>query len=177
MTVARAAFLAKEEDSDMDPLDYRVLLMLSSVYRLWGKIRLPQLQPWIATWDMQEIYAGVEGKGANDAAYATAIEIEYCRVHGIEYSGGAADIFKCFDQVKREIVYKLLKEAGIPKGILTAYKNFQERLQVRNTVAGGLGEAYGKPTSIPQGDPMSMMITSLLLRAWVVQMREMKVKP
>ena len=101
MTVARAAFLAKEEDSDMDPLDYRVLLMLSSIYRVWGKIRLPQLQPWIATWDLQEIYVGVEGNGANDAAYATAVEIEYCRVHGEDYTGGAADIFKCFDQVKR----------------------------------------------------------------------------
>ena len=63
MTVARVAFLAKEEDSDMDPLEYRVLLMLSTVYRVWGKIRLPQLQPWIATWDMQGIYVGVEGKG------------------------------------------------------------------------------------------------------------------
>ena len=31
MTVARAAFLAKEEDSDMGPLSYRVLLMLSPV--------------------------------------------------------------------------------------------------------------------------------------------------
>ena len=48
---------------------------------------------------------------------------------------------------------------------------------VRSIVAGGLGEPYGKPTSIPQGDPMSMVITSLLLRAWVVQMKEMEVKP
>ena len=125
---------------------------------------------------MPEIYAGIEGKGANDAAYATAIEIEYCRMHGIKYSGGAADIFKCFDQVRREIVYKLLQEAGIPSGILHAYKDFQETLLVRNTVAGGLGEPYGKPTSIPQGDPMSMMITSLLPRAWVVQMKVMEVK-
>jgi hypothetical protein len=58
-------------------------------------------------------------------------------MHGIQYSGGAADIYKCFDQVERQIVYKLLEEAGIPKGILTAYRNFQEVLQVRNTVAGG----------------------------------------
>ena len=34
LTTARAAFLAKEEDSDMDPLAHRVLLMLASVYRL-----------------------------------------------------------------------------------------------------------------------------------------------
>ena len=37
LNLARAAFLAKEVDSDMDPLAYRVLLMLPSVYRLWGK--------------------------------------------------------------------------------------------------------------------------------------------
>ena len=44
-------------------------------------------------------------------------------------------------------------------------------------MAGGLGEPYSKPTSIPQGDPLSMMVTSLLLRAWVEQMRAIEVKP
>ena len=96
----------------MDPLAYRVLLMLASVYRLWEKIRLAQLQPWIALWALPKIYAGIRGQGANDAAYATAVEIEYCRVHKISYTGGAADIFKCFDQIRREIVYKVLKEAS-----------------------------------------------------------------
>ena len=37
LNVARAAFHAKEADSDMDPLAYRVLLMLPSVYRLWER--------------------------------------------------------------------------------------------------------------------------------------------
>ena len=78
----------------MDPMDYRVLLMLSSVYRLYGEIRLPQLQPWIETWGLPEFYAGIEGKGANDAAYATAIEIEYCRMHGVKYSGGGSRHFQ-----------------------------------------------------------------------------------
>ena len=114
LTLARAAFLANEEDSDMDPLDYRVLLMLSSIYRLYGKVRLAQLQPWIDSWNMPEIYAGIEGKGAADAAYATALEIEHCRVTGTRYTGGAADIYKCFDQVRRDNVYRILEEAGMP---------------------------------------------------------------
>ena len=96
----------------MDPMDYRVLLMLASPYKLWGKMRLVHLQPWIASWDMHEIYAGVAGKGAVDDAYASAILIELCRLKGIAYTGGAADIFKCFDQIRREIVYKLLNAAG-----------------------------------------------------------------
>ena len=95
----------------------------------------------------------LKGRGGNDAAYATAVEIEYCRMHGIDYTGGAADICKCFDHVRREIVYKLMEETGIPRGVLHAYQDFQERVMVRDTIAGGFGEAYSKPTSIPQGDP------------------------
>ena len=176
-TMARAAFLAKDEEPDLDPLAYRVLLMLATAYRTWAKVRLEHLHPWISTWALEEIYAGVEGQGANDAAYATAVEIETCRLAGVNYSGGAADIFKCFDQIQRPIVYRIMEMAGMPKSILTAYRNFQEELRVRNTIAGGLGEAYAKPTSVPQGDPLSMMVTSLLLRAWVVQMRRCAVKP
>lgn len=37
LNVARAAFLATEAGSDMDPLAYRLLLMLPSVYRLWER--------------------------------------------------------------------------------------------------------------------------------------------
>ena len=151
--------------------------MLASTYRLWGKIRLAHLQPWIDEWNLPEIYVGIEGKGAADAAYSTAIEIEHCRVAGIKYSGGAADIYMCFDQIRRAIVYEVLKSAGLPSPIAHAYRDFQEHLMVRNTIAGGLGEPYFKPTSIPQGDPFSMMITSLLLRPSVMQMKSLKVIP
>ena len=161
----------------MDPMDYRVLLMLSSVYRVYGKVRLAQLQPWIDSWNMPEIYAGIEGKGAADAAYAPALEIEHCRVNGTKYTGGAADVYKCFDQIRRDIVYQLLEKAGMPRRIVLAYRSFQEALTVRNTVAGGMGQTYVRPTSIPQGDPMSMMITSLLLRTWVKQMQRHGVTP
>ena len=127
--------------------------MLASVYRLWGKVRLAHLQPWIDDWNLPEIYAGIEWKGAAGAAYATAIEIEYCRAAGIKYSGGAADIYKCFVQIRREIVYEVLSSAGLPEQIVHAYRDFQENLMVRNTIAGGLGEAYFTPPPSPKVIP------------------------
>ena len=39
------------------------------------------------------------------------------------------------------------------KGVMKAYKGFLEGLEVYNTVAGGLGQPYTRPASIPQGDP------------------------
>ena len=65
----------------------------------------------------------------------------------------------------------------MPTRILEPYKRFLEEVRVHNTVAGGLGEAYHKPTSIPQGDPYSMMVVALILRPWIMQMREAAVVP
>ena len=65
----------------------------------------------------------------------------------------------------------------MPRRVLAAYKGFQEQLTAYNTVAGGIGEGYAKPTSIPQGDPLSMMVVALLLRAWIVEMKAEGLKP
>ena len=71
----------------------------------------------------------------------------------------------------------MLKKAGMPRGILKAYENFQDKMKVRNTVAGGLGEEYVRKTSIPQGDPFSMMLVALLMRPWMMQMIAIAVVP
>ena len=122
------------------------------------------MQPWIAEWVTPEIYAGVEGQGAADAAYETAVKMELCRLRGEPCTGGATDVYKCFDQIQRQLLYRIMEEAGMPARVREAYQSFQESLMVHNTIAGGIGKAYAKPTSIPQGDPFSMMLTSLLMR-------------
>ena len=65
----------------------------------------------------------------------------------------------------------------MPKGILQAYKSFRENHEVRNSLAAGLGEPYKRQTSVPRGDPWSMMVTALLLRPWFVQMKHLAVEP
>ena len=97
------------------------------------------------------MYAGIEAQGAEDAAYHTALVAELCKLTDTQFSGGAADIYKRFDQIVRPLIYNLLDEAGMPDKGLETYKKFLEALVVHNTIGGGLGEAYTKPTSIPQG--------------------------
>ena len=73
MNEARAAFMAKVENDMFDPLAYRVLLMLPAVYMMWTRTRLAHLTPWIAEWATPEMYAGIEGQGAEEAAFSTAL--------------------------------------------------------------------------------------------------------
>ena len=90
------------------------------------------------TWLLSE---GVEGRGADEAANSSAVLVEWCKVHAIESTGGPADMLKCIDQILHPLLYRILKEAGMPKRVLGAYRRFLVALQVHNNVAGGIGEA------------------------------------
>lgn len=79
------------------------------------------------------------------------------------------DIAKCFDQISRPLLYRLAEAAGMPPGILSAYKRYQESLKVHNTIAKGIGKAFTRKCGIPQGCPLSMMFTSFIMRPWMIK--------
>ena len=71
------------------------------------------------------------------------------------YCGGTADIAKFFDQVRRQLVYKIARAAGMPEPVLKAYMNYLDNLYVYNCLAGGVGRPYLRRCGIPQGCPFS----------------------
>ena len=64
---AKAAFLSKDPAKLDDPLEYRVLLILPVLYRRWASSRLKGLKPWMRKWQLETMFAGIEGFGAEDA--------------------------------------------------------------------------------------------------------------
>ena len=176
-TEAKAAFLEKDPEDSGNPLAYRVLLILPGVYRRWAGLRLTQLADWIDQWAPPEMFAGIRGRGAEDGWLETGFFMEQAAMEGQDYTAGAVDIMKCFDQLQRPLIYALAKKAGMPDNVLNTYRVYQEGLTARNAVAGGLGEPYAKPTSIPQGDPLSMAIVGLIMTPWVNMMKARGLKP
>ena len=140
-------------------------------------MRLQTLEPWINKWARLEMYVGAGSQGAGDAWYQTLIDLELLKLEGSNYCGGAADLWKYFDQIARPLVYSLAKAAGMPPEILVAYKRFQENLLVHNSLASTIGQPYTWEFSIPQGCPLSMMIVALMMRPWIMLMKEMNVDP
>ena len=111
------------------------------------------------------MFAGVPEVGADDAWWETALDLEEHNITGTPFSGTGVDVFKCFGQIARDLVYRISDVAGMPKKVLNTYRRYQETLQTRNAVAGGLGAPYTRYMGAPQGCPMSMMIIVVLLRA------------
>ena len=76
ITQARAAFLVKDPKKVEDPYSYRVFLILSAVYLRCATLRLQQMASWISEWAAKEMYAGVQGRDAQDAWNSTVLEME-----------------------------------------------------------------------------------------------------
>ena len=93
MNESRAAFMAKDEEDELNPLAYRVLLMAPSIYRMCARAFAAHLQPWIAQWTTPEIFAGMEGQGAEEAAYHASLFLERCQVHGVDFTGGGQQVY------------------------------------------------------------------------------------
>ena len=169
MLHGKANFLHKDPDKPKnDPMEVRALLILSTVYRYWGKTRLRTLAPWIDEWKLDAIFAGVPGQGAQDAWYLMAMTFELNLLIGKIITGGAVDIKKAFDQINRILVSLILRLAGMPTRIIDAYMRFHDNLRVYNGIAGGFGMGYYKICSIPQGCPFSMLFMAILMRPLVI---------
>ena len=64
----------------------------------------------------------------------------------------------------------------MPTKVFESYIRFHESVHTRNTIAGGLGKAHYKKCGIPQGCPLSLCLTSVLVRPWVCKMEDMGVQ-
>eukprot|EP00973_Karenia_brevis_P046091 6384710-Karenia_brevis.AAC.1 len=122
------------------------------------------------SWALPTMFGGIQGIGAAEAWFFTGLEIELAMLSETPIIGGVLDLFKCFDQVMRPLLYAVLAIAGLPAEILVAYKNFQEQMCIYNTVNGSLGTPHKHLFGIPQGCPLSMVFIALLLRPWMQQM-------
>eukprot|EP00969_Alexandrium_andersonii_P018259 798671-Alexandrium_andersonii.AAC.1 len=72
MAQSRAVFMGKTAEISTDPMDVRILNVFPVAYRKWAKLRMKQMDPWIAQWALPEMFAGVPGKSADAGAWMLA---------------------------------------------------------------------------------------------------------
>ena len=86
--------------------------------------------------------------------------------------GDVADIAKLFDQIRRDLVFRICKAFGMSTCVLQAHEAYVENLKVYNCVAGGMGTPYVRICGIPQGCLFSMTTVALIMRPWIISMRK-----
>ena len=131
LLVGKGTLLLKDPETPYAPLSYRILMLLSIIYRLWAAARLANLAPWVESWARQDMYAGVKGRAAEDGWYASSLDMEEAAMQDKPIVGGAVDIQKCFDQIIRLTLYIVLMFSGFPWRVMYTYMRFHENMYVR----------------------------------------------
>ena len=94
---AKAVPIQKPDSDPSQPLSYRVLTILPTLYRLWARMRTQHLQPWMNAWAVDEMFAGIPGRGADLAWWDMTLDHELHQLHGRQHAGAVMDIYKCFN--------------------------------------------------------------------------------
>eukprot|EP00969_Alexandrium_andersonii_P025606 1118108-Alexandrium_andersonii.AAC.1 len=77
MRIGKCVYVAKTSPPSLDAAEHRGLLILSTIYRTWSKLRLRQVQPWVAQWQVDQLHAGIKGRGAERAWMGESIAVEH----------------------------------------------------------------------------------------------------
>ena len=72
------------------------------------------------------MHTGIPEMGAVDAWHEVLTALEEHKLNGKHFAGGVADIAKFFDQIRRDLVYKTCKAAGVPTGPSRPMKHTSE---------------------------------------------------
>eukprot|EP00969_Alexandrium_andersonii_P202097 8930319-Alexandrium_andersonii.AAC.1 len=159
---ARAIFLAKEGEG-LSPQGFRILSIGSHVYRRWGAMRLAHLEAWVRRWLPDDAHGGFKGRSAEVASWVLAARLEHNGLKGVSTSSMSIDVFKCFDQVSRQLIACIIERMGAPKRFVRGWLGVVDNMVVRNGLANAVGKPYRRHMGIPQGCPCSMMLLGALL--------------
>ena len=105
------------------------------------------------------MFVGAPRVGADEGWYLTQIVFESMRLHGKEMTADSIDVYKCFNQINRKLIYRLAKEAGMPRQVLDTYFQYIDDLDIRFQIGKTFGKSHIGKCSIPQGCPFSMNIS------------------
>ena len=133
-TCGKAFFLANTDEPSTDPMDYRIILILSRLYRRWASMRLRDTQDWIKKWQLPIMYAGVPGGGAELDWWHLSVVKEEAFHTEPDIVGATIDIYECVDQVPPPLGQTLLYLTGMPWSILLPYSEMMRNVKDVNVL-------------------------------------------
>ena len=158
--------LLPKSDQPTTFLDYRPLRIMSAIYRAWGSARMIHLVEWQEKWVHPGYMAYRPGLSTWDLYGPLDMENEYARVHKEQLYGFTIDYAKCFDRLPIDILFRLCEEAGMDAGVIRALRCIYSQLLSMFKHTMGIGETWTALNGIMQGDPISVILVTLIITVW-----------
>ena len=139
--LALVAMLHKGGTSELD--DFRPIVMLNTIYKLWAGLRSRVLRSWLSA---NGLLPSTNGRGADTQAYELSLRLALARLSGVTVSGLAIDWSKCYDSLPLRVLQDLSNHLGLPDRLWRPMLDMYSRPRVV-LLQGGIGQALA-PTQL-----------------------------
>ena len=143
--------------------NYRGISLLPSTYKILSNILLSMLIPY-AEEIMGDHQCGFRrNKSTTDHIFCIRQILEKKREHNEAVHQLFIDFKKAYDSVRREALYSILIESGIPKKLVRLIKMCQTETYSRVRVGKNLSEMFPNRKVLKQGDALSPLLFNFAL--------------
>jgi sorting nexin-29 len=158
----------------MDCSNYRGISLLSTSYKILFNFLLSRLTPYV-----DKIIADHQcGFRRNQPTTDQIFCIRQILEKKWEYNGTVHQLFidfsKAYDSVRREVLYNILIEFGIPKKVVRLIKMCLNETYSKVRIGKHLSGAFPIKNSLKQGDALSPLIFNFALEYAIRKVQENK---
>ena len=163
--IGLTAPLAKTADIPMRH-QTRPITILPQLYRLWSMVACKQIAAHFSKHVTHDVTGLLSQRGSADTAYSFQFQLESAKCHNQPRSGLTLDLIKCFNNVRWQFGYILLKHLGVPPSLMTQWMLSIGCMNRMWLLQGELFSAGECSTGFPEGDSWSVLIMISITNAW-----------
>ena len=150
--------------------DFRPISVFALIYRTWSSIRAKQLLEFLKPLVPHSCCGNIPSKSAAHVWHSLQAMIEDAFVSDSTVAGVTCDIQKCFNNLPREPLIRVLYKLGAHPNLLRGWSKALTVLQRRFSVRGSVGPSHKSSSGFAEGcalSAVSMVGANVLLEAWV----------
>ena len=137
--------------------DGRPITVFSNLYRLWSSLCSRSLLRAWAQWLPAAVAGSVPARSVRDVSLAIQIKVETALLERKPLAGLSVDIIKCFNQLPRAPLVRLLQHLGVPRPVLAIWSDFLAKALRHAVFLDEIGHPVGGTTGVPEGCPLSVL--------------------
>ena len=153
----------------LTPGDSRPITILSTIYRIWGKIYATKMLKHILPHLPGSVHGSIPGRSALGLAWDLQAAIEQADLSGESIDGVSIDLSKAYNVISREVLELITNHLGWPREVRAAYSDFLSKLQRYFVINGDFSNAAVSSSGVPEGDPVAGI--AMVVTTWFVSAR------
>ena len=167
LKVARLAMIPKPEAKSMQPIDQRLITLLSIPYLAWSRARFSHSTVWQSKVFPSNLCGGIQKRKASDVAHHIGIDSEFAVATKPPLVGIKLDRSKCFDRVDVGVVCAFASALCLDKRFLAAWKQVYQGFARHVTIGQYIDPVpLSCCNGVAQGDCASVLAVNILMTGW-----------